>query len=942
MTTLPTLTLPFKIFLVPFGCWKDVQKTTSIECVEYSVSYKKDTEFEVVLDLSKENGSERSELSEEGFSGCKYALITEATWFQIVKRHSGLIAAAKNFGSLFDTGDDNSINSYKRACNIFISESEPLHIWDLTGQTSKFFMNERNSKPNDSARHLSKEILLVFQVHEFSYSNSGQYEVDDQPEDILLAFQVHEFSCSKNGQYGRNDEVADQPEDVSSHGGIAEMDVVIELSHSIQTKSSQSGGSYRGVDSSGLTGLQNLGNTCYMNSAIQCLVHTRELAHYFLGDYQREINHENKLGNNGELALAFGELLRKLWSGGSKCFAPSIFKEKLDVFGPQFKGRDQHDSQEFLAFLLDGLHEDLKRVKSKPHNEVKNPEGRADEEVAEEYWQNLVACNNSIIVDFYQGLCRSTLVCSICRKVVVKFDPFINLSLPLPSSTMRSLPLPLSTMRTMTLTVLSTDGIKLPSMRITVPKYGILKDLIDGLSTACSSGDDEIILLAEIYRNRICRFLEDPSSSLDLIRDDDRLVAYRLPKETGTSPLAVFMHQRKEKYSYGTLNPKTFGIPLVATLPDGHYGSDIRKQFLKLLHPFLKPTGDISNEHASDPTSLSDPGSEGGSGDDTCSRTDFQFYMGRLGNTWIKMDESTTYVPGLGKTLDVHVLWPTEMLKKYDTCRLSTLPKVSKPKWLSGPPPVSLYKCLEEFFKEEPLGKDNKWDCPSCKEPRQASTKLDLWRSPEILVIHLKRFFWDGLTHSKLETYIDFPIDDLDISSYIAGRTPSCPLDNGMWYEFNDDRVSLVPREAIKTSAADLVSGAAMEDSAISKGDKLILRGLKFHGFHGVKPEEKKLGQKFVIDVDAWMDLHPAGLSDQLSDTISYTEIYRIVKEVVEGPPHNLLESVAQLIASTTLSKYPKISAVRVKVEKPHVAVHGPLDSLGVEILRHQSDRVQK
>lgn len=175
-----------------------------------------------------------------------------------------------------------------------------------------------------------------------------------------------------------------------------------------------------------------------------------------------------------------------------------------------------------------------------------------------------------------------------------------------------------------------------------------------------------------------------------------------------------------------------------------------------------------------------------------------------------------------------------------------------------------------------------------------------------------------------------------------------------------------------------------MGDEEIRGGDKLILRGLKFHGFHGVKPEERALGQKFLIDVDAWMDLQAAGKSDCLSDTISYTEIYRwdlfvltighptfvsivsrrlksnmhnlcllmscfvcfdywlgssnsIVKEIVEGPPQNLLESVAQLIASTTLSNYPQISAVRVKVGKPHVAVHGPLDYLGVEILRHRS-----
>ena len=66
-----------------------------------------------------------------------------------------------------------------------------------------------------------------------------------------------------------------------------------------------------------------------------------------------------------------------------------------------------------------------------------------------------------------------------------------------------------------------------------------------------------------------------------------------------------------------------------------------------------------------------------------------------------------------------------------------------------------------------------------------------------------------------------------------------------------------------------------MENVAIVKGDKLILRGLKFQGYHGVKPEERKLCQKFLVDVDAWLDLQPAGKSDCLSDTVSYTDIYR-------------------------------------------------------------------
>ncbi|XP_030927138.1 dihydroneopterin aldolase 2-like isoform X1 [Quercus lobata] len=132
-------------------------------------------------------------------------------------------------------------------------------------------------------------------------------------------------------------------------------------------------------------------------------------------------------------------------------------------------------------------------------------------------------------------------------------------------------------------------------------------------------------------------------------------------------------------------------------------------------------------------------------------------------------------------------------------------------------------------------------------------------------------------------------------------------------------------------------SGARMDVVAIAKGDKLILRGLKLHGYHGVKPEERTLGQKFLVDVDAWLDLRQAGKSDCLSDTISYTDIYRIVEEIVEGPAQNLLESVAQRIASATFTKHPQISAIRVKVGKPHVAVPGSVDYLGVEILRYRS-----
>ncbi|XP_020219668.1 dihydroneopterin aldolase 2 isoform X2 [Cajanus cajan] len=129
-----------------------------------------------------------------------------------------------------------------------------------------------------------------------------------------------------------------------------------------------------------------------------------------------------------------------------------------------------------------------------------------------------------------------------------------------------------------------------------------------------------------------------------------------------------------------------------------------------------------------------------------------------------------------------------------------------------------------------------------------------------------------------------------------------------------------------------------MESEALILGDKLILRGLSFYGFHGARPEERTLGQKFMVDIDAWMDLTPAGKSDHLSDAVDYTQIFDIAKEVLEGSPHNLLESLSQKIAVTTLRNHKQISAVRVKIIKPHVPVEGQLDCLGVEILRRRSD----
>ncbi|GAX17834.1 ubiquitin carboxyl-terminal hydrolase 8 [Fistulifera solaris] len=182
----------------------------------------------------------------------------------------------------------------------------------------------------------------------------------------------------------------------------------------------------------GVIGLTNLGNTCFLNSSIQCLSATIPLTDYFLGyDYRSEINHDNFLGTGGKLVTAYAALMKDLWLGRQSTVSPVAFKAQLEQFAPQFKGYHQHDAQELLSFLLDGIHEDLNRIKKKPYIEDKDCDGTNDEQDAIEAWKNYLCRDKSLIVDIFQGQLRSEVQCLKCRHKNIRFEPFMYLSLPI-------------------------------------------------------------------------------------------------------------------------------------------------------------------------------------------------------------------------------------------------------------------------------------------------------------------------------------------------------------------------------------------------------------------------------------------------------------------------------------------------------------------------------
>uniref|UniRef100_A0A8C4LT80 Ubiquitin carboxyl-terminal hydrolase 4 n=1 Tax=Equus asinus asinus TaxID=83772 RepID=A0A8C4LT80_EQUAS len=521
----------------------------------------------------------------------------------------------------------------------------------------------------------------------------------------------------------------------------------------------------------------------------QCLSNTAPLTDYFLKDeYEAEINRDNPLGMKGEIAEAYAELIKQMWSGRDAHVAPRMFKTQVGRFAPQFSGYQQQDSQELLAFLLDGLHEDLNRVKKKPYLELKDANGRPDAVVAKEAWENHRLRNDSVIVDTFHGLFKSTLVCPECAKVSVTFDPFCYLTLPLP----------LKKDRVMEVFLVPADPRCRPTQyRVIVPLMGAVSDLCEALSRLSGIAAENMVV-TDVYNHRFHKIFQMDEGLNHIMPRDDIFVYETCSTSSDSSEcvtLPVYFRERKSRTSSTSSGAVLYGQPLLVSVPR-------HKLTFESLYEAVCERIRLVTENEKHLKILS-----------LCFEAPKSHYIPGM--------RAREVIARCGKILfpeQNSALCSSQAYEKH----VSMLQPQKKKKMA-----VALRDCIELFTTMETLGEHDPWYCPNCKKHQQATKKFDLWSLPKILVVHLKRFSYNRYWRDKLDTVVEFPVRGLNMSEFVCdlsarpyvydliavsnhygamgvGHYTAYAKNklNGKWYYFDDSNVSLASEEQIVTKAA--------------------------------------------------------------------------------------------------------------------------------------------
>ncbi len=516
----------------------------------------------------------------------------------------------------------------------------------------------------------------------------------------------------------------------------------------------------------GVTGLVNLGNTCFMNSSLQCVAACAALRTFLISDkYEGQINRANPLGMGGRIAKAMALLVQRMWAEDNVAFVvPRGVKEVISDFAPQFEGYRQHDAQEFLAFLLDGLHEDLNQVKQKQMVATENAFGLEDAVAAKQAWERHLLRNRSEIVSLFHGQMRSRLVCPSCSQVSVTFDPFSLLSLPLPRSGTRGVHV--------TFVPLKVAGRAVEQVTVQVSRAATVRDLCEEVGKAVGA-KPERLFVAELYQKSVYKEYAG-SAEVAGIGPNDDVFAFEVEQENDSKPSKKKSKEGLTVWKMGSVvtfslvlrkepDLTLFGSPLVFSLPvEGLTRDRVRAKVKELL-----------SVHCSDVAAaqfavclVSKSGKNCSyCGDTLCRGCEVTDEMLKKGAKTSAKEAVLKPRMNLGCNLGPEVEFVTTRRARQDPAAASAAAEAKKS--------ITLEDCMTRFLEPEVLSETDAWFCPGCRAHVQAEKQIGLWSLPPVLVVHLKRFaFLSNRYREKLEDRVEYPLKGLDMSRFVLPGAP--------------------------------------------------------------------------------------------------------------------------------------------------------------------------
>ena len=545
----------------------------------------------------------------------------------------------------------------------------------------------------------------------------------------------------------------------------------------------------------GRVGLANIGNTCFMNSPLQCLAATPMLSEYFItGQFEKHVH------VGAKMAVEFAGLLNEMMQKNTHV-VPTGFKKALDKYAPLFAGYDHQDAHELLALLLDGLHEDLNRANPEKSDETKTD--APPEKLGEIAWAKHRATHSSVISDLFDGQQQISTQCRECGFRSALFESFRYIMLPVPVTEYRKFVIHL----------VSRPGStnlrpKLVRLVVSVHKTGLVQNALDAVAATFPS--DKILpnaILAEVYLSRIHRFI-DITTPLSEFRSEDKLFAFQNDAEEEGQIFAQILHRRElvTKRQKRTMTKReVFGLPVVLGINSKWTHQQLFVAVRAHLARFVSvvaPRTPFSLRMVS-PDGVSCSGC--GKCEIGCLISSSSHRLVKFKGPWLYLAVDWGAPAYYDASMETVMITPKPV--EEEKSESTEQPRDSARIRASGKP-VRLYDCIDEYTAAEELVGENQWQCDNCKRKCDAERKITYTVAPDVLVILLKRFQFTSAGCEKINASIQFPLKDLVLrtsspesydlfgvvnhfGSLGAGHyTAMCKHTD--WYMYNDHEVQRV------------------------------------------------------------------------------------------------------------------------------------------------------